>query len=327
MLEEGGGGSPLTAAQVTAVLPDSLSTFLVAHLPLGGKTLSSGEKTLDASAFDPFPLDRADKPARPLPDKSIDTFTHGIAVIEHLNRARTDPSGYASALRASMEGCYSDNLVLSAPWGGHYKTVEGEAALTDLLTHLVGLEPLPPLKLVEQVCQAAQGLANALGRSEEISAHPLEARLQPLGKWSGVACESVVMGVRAPEAIIAQMLLCDGDGSRQFRQYLLHPDITVGGFGLAEHPQHGSAGTLTLLSLFATALTEAHVVECDSGRVSEEFLQVLDAIPSAQLREMAQNALAAGKKAKLDYQVAPKTAAELTIYESDGDAATTRIEW
>ena len=135
------------------------------------------------------------------------------------------------------------------------------------------------------------------------------------------------MGVRAPEAIIAQMLLCDGDGSRQFRQYLLHPDITVGGFGLAEHPQHGSAGTLTLLSLFATALTEAHVVECDSGRVSEEFLQVLDAIPSAQLREMAQNALAAGKKAKLDYQVAPKTAAELTIYESDGDAATTRIEW
>lgn len=327
MLEEGGGGSPLTAVQVSAVLPAGLSSFIIAHLPLGGKTLASGEKTLNASAFDPFPLDRSDKLARPLPDKSIDTFTHGIAVLEHLNRARTDPKSYASALRASMKGCYSDDLVLSPPWGGRYKTAEGEAALTNLLSALEECEPLPPLKLVEQVCQAAQGLADALGRSEEASAHPLEARLEPLGKWSGVACEAVVMGVRAPEAIITQMLLCDGDDSRQFRQFLLHPDITIGGFGLAEHPEHGSAGTLTLLSLFATALTEACVVECDGGRLSDEFLTLLDAIPSAQLREMAQNALAAGKRAKLDYQIEPTTAAELTIYEPDGTSATNRLEW
>ena len=128
----------------------------------------------------------------------------------------------------------------------------------------------------------------------------------------GMAAEAMCFGVRKPDAIVAWLLMCDGQ-PRNNRDYLLSADVTVGGMGLAEHPEQGSIATLTLLGLFATALNESKTVTCE-GIPTKEFNEVLDAIPSEQIREMATEALAANKKVQVEYKV---TEATLTIWTAE----------
>ena len=80
-----------------------------------------------------------------------------------------------------------------------------------------------------------------------IDAPPLPDRLATRGRFNGTAKEAIVYGARKPEAIVALLLLCDGDKKRQQREFLLDKDLTVGGMGLAEHEQHGSVATGALV--------------------------------------------------------------------------------
>ena len=91
------------------------------------------------------------------------------------------------------------------------------------------------------------------------------------------------------------------------------------GLGLAEHAGFGSVGTLSLLQLWAPALEGTHNVECVGLPPSKDFLRVLEAIPHADLRRMANEGLAAGKAVRLKYA---SKSVELTI-----DNATSRLEW
>lgn len=52
------------------------------------------------------------------------------------------------------------------------------------------------------------------------------------------------------------------------------------------------------------------------GEASAEFDEVLDAIPSEEVREIATSALSAGKSVTLDYKI---SALEITVTESSGD--------
>ena len=315
LIEEGSGAPYLLENTLKDCLPAPLCEFLVTHVAPGAKA-----GTLKYDSFDPFPLDRAGAVARPLPETTINTVTHGHAVLEHLNKARTDPKGYAAALKQSLQGCYEGTTV-APPWGGRYKTAEGEAALTALCAALETAPALAPLRLLPKVCEISQELAETIGKGEDPSASPLEARLGAKGKSSGVAFEIVGMGMREPQGIVAQMLLCDGDAERRNRQFLLNADISVGGFGLAEHPENGAVGTLTLLQLFAASLGREATETCEASAVpSKAFLEVLDAVPSAQVRTMASEAMAAGKKVTLAYMM---TAVEITI----DNGSTSRLEW
>ena len=51
------------------------------------------------------------------------------------------------------------------------------------------------------------------------------------GTAGGSATETMVFGVRKPEAIVALLLMSDGDASRQNRGFLLNKDLAVGGMG------------------------------------------------------------------------------------------------
>ena len=88
-------------------------------------TPSSGSDSLQPQGFDPFPADKLDIPDRALPKLGFDPRAHAFAVVEAVNRARTNPPEYADALAASLAGCYSGQT-FSPPWGGRLKTEEGE---------------------------------------------------------------------------------------------------------------------------------------------------------------------------------------------------------
>ena len=247
-------------------------------------TPAAGANAVQPDLFDPFPADRVETPERPLPKVGFDAKAHAFAVVEAVNRARTDPPAYAAALEAQLAGCYS-GVTFTPPWGGRLKTEEGEANLLELLQQLRAMSPKPALRLLNPLSEAAQQLgeevaASAEGRGKHNTS--LEERLKSRGKWAGAGGEAVVYSVRQPDAMVAMLLLGDGDATRRNRTFLLRDDLKVAGVGLADHAKLDSVGVLTLVSMFAINLPEATSVECQ-GDVTPAFQDVLDAIPSEQV--------------------------------------------
>ena len=313
-----GNGAPMSAEILKNNLQPAHVDFIIKHTGPAVKV----------ETFDPFPLDEREGKARPLPSgKLFSLSAHGFAVLEHLNRARTDPKAYAASLKASLDGRY-DGTTMNPPWGGpRLQTKEGEAALNDLVATLSAAQPIGPLKFVMGIAESSQEIADAFGAgtAKKVSELPLPDRLKKFGKHNGAAAEAIVFGVRQPEAIVAQLLLCDGDSSRANRKLLLDPRLTVGGMGLAEHAEHDCVATLTMLQLFATNLAKNTSVSCQGPLVSSDIRKVLEAIPSEQVRKLCNDALADGKTVKLDYVIA--SGVDITIVSPDGKSQKARMDW
>jgi len=233
----------------------------------------------------------------------VDRQALGWSVMEHLNRVRTEPAAYAAHLRARLRGCY-EGTTFAPPWqGGKVRTQEGEAGLENLCTHLESLKPLPELRLLAPLVDAAHDYATELAEAPQGKAgSALEGRLAKYGTWSGVAGEALVYGTRQPEAIVVQLLMSDGDTSRRNRAFLMHESVKVAGFAMAEHAQHGTVGVFSLFSVFVKSLKEPRKVTCQ-GVPTAAFDEVLEAVPSEQARELSTQALSEGKEVTLDYTV------------------------
>lgn len=322
-------------ARIVAALEDLAAGTKLSPSQLGGELglvpehvdfLSSEmDHAMAPKSFDPFPADRQPVPALPLPKVTLDLRAHGLSVIEHVNKARKEPNNYAARLEADLTGAYDSHIFTCPPsWGGRkLRTAEGEPALHDLLRTLrVAPGNLPVLRLVSALDDAAQQLAEELGAGAA-SSTPLVNRLQARGTFSGSAGEAVVYGVRQPEAIAAQLLLSDGDEQRRNRSFLLNGELKVAGFGLADHPEHGSVCVLVFTSLFATPIHEPAEVECQA-EPSELFMRIIDAIPSDQARDIATDALVLGKKVKLGYKPG---AVDITVTERDGSQRCSTLKW
>ena len=76
-------------------------------------------------------------------------------------------------------------------------------------------------------------------------------------------------------------------------------------------------------TLFATALNEKRTVECE-GVATKALTEVLDAIPSSEMRAMVLDGLAAQKKVKVEYEV---TQATITVYEPSGTGQAVAFRW
>ena len=199
--------------------PPSLG-FLKEHVPVVLET-----SALQPALFDPFPLDKAEPAPRPLPDGAVDRQAHGFSVVEHLNRVRTEPQAYAAHLRSCLTGCF-DGTTFTPPLPGQkIKTAEGEATVESLCAFLDKAAPVPEIRLLPPLVDAAFDSASSLTTDSTLS--PLEQRLAKYGTWSGVAGEAVVYGTRQPEAIVVQLLLSDGDASRRNRAFLMHEAVKV----------------------------------------------------------------------------------------------------
>ena len=92
------------------------------------------------------------------------------------------------------------------------------------------MTPRPALRLLHPLSEAAQQLAEEVAASAEGRGKhntSLEERLKARGKWAGAGGEAVVYSVRQPDAVVAMLLLGDGDSTRRNRTFLLRDDLKV----------------------------------------------------------------------------------------------------
>lgn len=168
----------------------------------------------------------------------LNDITFEQAIIAEINRVRTNPRAYAEQLESLRQ--YYEGEVLSLPGEDRFRTREGVAALDQAIAFLQKQTPLSPLMLSQGMSQAARDHARDLGASGrqgtvgQDGSQPSD-RLKRYGAWGGQAIELISYGKRTATAVVALMVISDGDPNRTWQAELLHPGYQFVGIACGVH--------------------------------------------------------------------------------------------
>lgn len=162
-----------------------------------------------------------------------------LAVLEEVNKARTDPVKYADVVGARKDQMNGHILTLG---GQAVVTKEGVAAIDEAVDFLKNMSPVEPLtKLVDEMSDAAAAHVEDMGQSGGAShigsdgSDPV-SRLADRGQWGDVVGENLDFGADTAVDVVVSMLVDDGwDGKRVHRINLLDPDFRVCGVASGPH--------------------------------------------------------------------------------------------
>ena len=165
-------------------------------------------------------------------------------VLDELNRARTDPQGFAAELEARLPH-FRGNIYRRPGAEVGVRTVEGPAAVREAVRVLRATRPLAPLRLSRGMSAGAadhvrdQGPRGGMGHTGSDRSVPA-SRVNRYGRWFGVISENIQYG-RAANAreVIADLFIDDGVADRGHRKNALDPDVRVAGVSCGPHATYG----------------------------------------------------------------------------------------
>jgi uncharacterized protein YkwD len=166
------------------------------------------------------------------------------AVLQELNRARTDPDGFAAQLEARLPH-FRGNIFREPGAAVGVRTVEGASAVREAVRALRATRPLPPLRLSRGMSAGAadhvrdQGPPGGMGHAGRDRSSPA-GRVSRYGRWFGAVSENIQYG-RATNGheVIADLLIDDGVADRGHRKNALDPVMHVAGIACGSHATYG----------------------------------------------------------------------------------------
>jgi len=189
----------------------------------------------------------------------LNSWERGL--VEELQHARTDPKSYARILEEQRKPKYKglelhyrgerrrDDLIID--------TREGVGACQEAIQFLKNVQPLPRLRLSVGLCLAAKKSVNTVGpqgsTDANSTAHVSEfGRLEP----SGTTAEVAAFGTQSLRDMVFNLLICDGDTSRQGRKDIFDDKWTVMGVAAGRHARKDKMAIIN----FATQYTDKQAV-------------------------------------------------------------------
>ncbi len=184
-------------------------------------------------------------------------------VLAEINRARSDPRGYAESLRRLRES-FRDRFSYVDD-GVNYLTQEGVDAVDEAIAFLQGVPAVPVLAGSRCLALAARDLAldqalrGGIGHAASDGSDPLRRleryiRLTPshfLTQAGRVAAgEVIAYGRDQARAIVAMLIVDDGVPERGHRRVLFDPRFTHAGVAFGPHPLYGWACVVDLAGSF-----------------------------------------------------------------------------
>jgi uncharacterized protein YkwD len=165
---------------------------------------------------------------------------HGI--VDELNRARTDPSGYAAGLERELQ-YYNGNLFRRPGDESALETREGTSAVREAIRVLRETRPMPPLHLSTGMTlatedhvkdQAPRGLMNHRGTDGTMAWD----RVSRYGDWKKKISENMTFGPMSAHDVVAALLIDDGITDRGHRKNVLDPDVRLIGVSCGTHKSY-----------------------------------------------------------------------------------------
>ena len=139
------------------------------------------------------------------------------------------------------------------------QTKEGVKAVRECCKQLRKAKPCAPLtrkagldlaadEHVKDLAKAEKG-KGGVGHVGTDGSHP-QLRMSRHGVWYGLAGEMLAYRELTAEAVVAQMLICDGTASRLYRHIAMNPEMRVCGIAVAEHPSLTTVAAVDLADGF-----------------------------------------------------------------------------
>ncbi|MBX2864935.1 MAG: hypothetical protein KTR27_15395 [Leptolyngbyaceae cyanobacterium MAG.088] len=215
-------------------------------------------------------------------------------ILTEINRLRSDPVAYADRLETIR--AYYDGTILRWPGQRPIQTQEGTAALDAAITNLRQTAPLPPLTLAHGLSQAAQDHAQDLSLSGRFSSRGSngstgEDRIQRYGSYEGSFKELVFEGPNEPAALVAALVIDDGNYQRSYQETLLRNNFEYIGINC----KPGSRLALCVTN-FADTYTEIESSSPVSWAANTDNLSTLAADFIAETNKVRRNPAQYAKK-------------------------------
>lgn len=162
-------------------------------------------------------------------------------VLAEMNRARTNPQGYADWLETMKQ--YYQGRILKLPNQEAIPTQEGLQAVNEAIQVLRNSSPLPPLTLSQGMSLGARDHVNDLGSQGNIGHYGSDGsqfldRISRYGESEGAVGENLTYGVTTAEAIVMQLIVDDGVVGRYHRENILFEGFSATGVACGEHQRY-----------------------------------------------------------------------------------------
>ena len=157
-------------------------------------------------------------------------------IFDEINSARKDPNQYAEKVLKYVE--YFDGTTLKIPGKDAYiSTKEGAEAykeLADFLKSSQGMEPFEPskglFKIANEFLNSSQSYE--VDQMDKIDTVKI---MEKYGNFKGEFNQAMEFGSDNPQEIVINLLVSDGDNSREYRNVLLNPKLKKVGIASGKH--------------------------------------------------------------------------------------------
>ena len=200
----------------------------------------AGASTTTRGGTAPVPvLPPVDAPANP-PHAFLTRLE--LDVLAELNRARTDPAGYARHLEAMLGWFQGRNL---RPPGSNVfiETREGPGAVREGIRALRSMRPVPAVTVSRGMSAGARDHARDQGRSGATGhagsdGSRAAARVNRYGTWKLALSENIAYGPPTAREVVVGLIVDDGVPDRGHRTNMFDPMVRVVGVSCGRHPRY-----------------------------------------------------------------------------------------
>lgn len=225
---------------MTDRLPRPVAAFALALLAMtAGCTPAARASTTRGDGAAPFPAAHpVDAPAVP---RHAYLTRLELEVLAELNRARTDPAGYARHLETMLGWFQGRNM---RPPGSNIviETREGPAAVREAIRVLRAMRPVPAVTVSRGMSAGArdhvrdQGASGATGHDGRDGSRAV-ARVNRYGTWRQGLSENIAYGPPTAREVVVGLIVDDGVPDRGHRTNLFDPLVRVVGVSCGRHPR------------------------------------------------------------------------------------------
>lgn len=164
-------------------------------------------------------------------------------ILAEINRARTDPAGYARELR-DYRALFDGPVVRMPGSEVGLRTREGVVAVDEAIAFLTAQAPLPPLAEVRLLARAAdrlvadQGPGGLEGHADQYGRNVRERARREGGGSRAATAEVIAYGRADAVSAVRQLIVDDGIADRGHRTILFDARYRSAGVACGDHARH-----------------------------------------------------------------------------------------